>query len=250
METNYLEKALEVANLIQDEKERSETLCAIAIHLASRTRNCEKVLEICRKISDPKKRSTVYIWIGLILVSEGLAREGIETILLSECLNSQVYALLDLYDMIGNEKERVCWLHRVKNYLFVELKKDPPQKCDGPFKELHTLFLHEELYEEALALGDYFENPKEKLFCFYDVAEAYVHEGNIDKALEVAWKVQNKQDQATIYDMIAKLWILRIETDVPRESGKYIMKSLSGLRTGTLYLEDVEASLVAQTQNR
>jgi tetratricopeptide (TPR) repeat protein len=242
METNYLEKALEVANFIQGEEDRSHTLSYIAEHLAKYTENYKKSLEICRKVPHPATRSSLYSEIGYILADRGLGSEGIETILLSENLFNRVHTLLRISFMIQNNKERICWIHRVKDYLFAELKKDPSQKSDDLFKGLFTAFLEAKQFEEALALVDYLEDPGEKLSCLYQVAKDYVHEGEIDKALELAWKVEKEQDQSSLYDMIAKVWILNIQRDPVLED------ALGGIKDSPkLYLEEIESTLVKHT---
>jgi tetratricopeptide (TPR) repeat protein len=249
LETNYIEKALEITNLIQDEKERSETLGTIAIYLAEYSDNIEKALEICALLPDPEKRSFIYSELGYALADRGLGRKGIETILLSENFRDSVASLLALSRMIKDEDEKGKWILRVNEYFLTEWKKNPSQENDRLLELLISYLQRVEKYEEAFALSDLSTNSQKKFSCICDMAEYYVERGEIDKALELAQRLESKSDEARFYARLAeKMMVHIIRNEPPSRSSIPSFSSSLKTKTETINVSELETLLKKHIQ--
>ncbi|MDN3506646.1 MAG: hypothetical protein P0S96_05405 [Simkaniaceae bacterium] len=211
---NYLEKSLEVANLIENKEKKSEILTVIAIRLAKCTQNFDKSIEIARSIPNKEKASLALSNVAYIAAEKGQLKKALETVLMMTSSREKYYTLCDISSLLKDEEAKEKFDNMIVEYVLNDLRKDSDlSSIDYYIELLAHEFLTKKNYKVVLRLSEMFYNQSKKNNLLCSVANDYASHGDFEKALELAMAIQDKESRETSFEYISEEYILQLKEE-------------------------------------
>jgi hypothetical protein len=217
MEENYLEKALEVANLIKDENTHAYALRHISSQLAMRTEDYSQALEVAAKIVPGWERKNAYTTITFSLAQEGRFIEAFEVALKIEDLEERLFTFLDISELFQDAEKKSETELLIIEYMKAEFQAcNDVQLIDQCIRNISRELLRRGKWQTLFELLEFCYDAKIKQELMSDIAIWHAEQGNFEKALEMAKEFQDPSRKDRCHEIICDCLMNKVGEEKPK----------------------------------
>lgn len=211
---NYLEKSLEMANLIEDKRKKSGVLTNIAGQIAKCTQDFDKAVEVA--LSVPEKEELTYSLSRVVysFLDKGDLKRALETVLMIPKLQDKYFGLVDISAALKDEDKKKKFNVLIVEYLLKDLEKVTDRSmADSCIDAVAKALIYQKDFEQGLKLAELYYDLSKRDHLYYDAVSTYSSQGDFDKAAEIAHKILDKSYREDSFDVISQDMIFQMKSE-------------------------------------